>query len=223
MKLISVEQARALWLFNLSDLNPRGKATESSALAEIGKRYSFTVYPTPIDLVEAREKSLPLKFGLGTFKPKNGDAVIVDMLIYRDGIMADTRSSTADSTEFIRDLLTWSTTQFGFVDHETVVKTKSVISILHVSSDCSLPLINPKMAKFAELLTERVPGHPGATFEVGSIGFWADQALSNQPIPFRFERAAGEKFSENRYHSSAPLDTDVHLRTLQELEKILTK
>ena len=58
---------------------------------------------------------LPLQ---GAFAPTAREPVLVDLLIYRDGVIADTRSSTADSHAFIADLLEWAETEFDLLPHE---------------------------------------------------------------------------------------------------------
>lgn len=147
--------------------------------------------------------------------------MVIDLLIYRDGIVADTRSSTTDSHAFIADLLTWATKELGLVPYEGIVRNKYSLSDVHVSSEHSLALLNPKLVAFAKAITgsARIPG---ADFELGAIGFWADQNLPYQPVPFRFERVQAVSFSENRYYSSAPLETDAHLSLLDKLETLLT-
>lgn len=205
----------------MNDLNPRGKSSEKNALLEIGKKYDFSIGPNAADLVVAREKNQPIKYFQGSFKPKKGDAVGVDLLIYRDGIVADTRSSTDDSNAFVDDLLTWASSEFGLLPHAEVVRNKYFVSDVHVTSDHFLSVLNPKLVNFAKTITGGAK-IPGADFELGAIGFWPDQNLPYQPIPFRFERAQGFPFSDMRYYSQAPLETDVHLSLLEKLEALLT-
>lgn len=223
MKLISVEQARAVWLFPLTDLNPRGTAIEKDGLTEIRNRYEFAVAPGPAEIVAARETQQPLKYLQGSFTPKKRkEAITVDLLLYRDGIIADTRSSTTDSDEFIGDLLNWATKELGLLPHEEIVRSKGAVSSLYVTSAKPMSLLNPKLEAFSKILTENVSGqNSGAKLEFASFGFWPDQNLINPPAPFRFERAAGALFSENRYYSLAPINTEKHIDLLNELEKLL--
>lgn len=174
--------------------------------------------------MEAREKQQPLKYLQGSFTPKKRkEAITVDLLLYRDGIVADTRSSTADSDEFIADLLTWASNELGLLPHEDIVKSKGAISTVYFSSTHSMSLLNPKLEAFAKLLSDAVTGQSrGAKLEFASISFWPDQNIVSPPIPFRFERTAGAPFSENRYFSSAPTTTEKHIELLEALEKLLT-
>src|SRR5205823_6607519 len=113
MKLLSVNVARAIWLFPLTDLNPRGKASAKDGLLEIGARYNFAVRPTPLDLITARQKNEAVRFLGGVFAPPQKEPVSIDLEIYRDGVVANTRSNTADSSAFIEDLLIWLAKEFG--------------------------------------------------------------------------------------------------------------
>ncbi len=218
MKVLSVEQARTLWLFPLKELNPTGKAVEKNLLGGIGHRYGFTVVPTPLDIVASREKNDPLKYLHGGFT--FGDkSLTVDLLLYHDGIVVDTRSSTSDSDAFVDDLLTWAVNEFGLNQHQGIYKTKRYLSHLWVSFDRSLQLINPKLSGFAKSLNEVADGN--ATFELASLGFWPNPQGPAQLANFTLERSAKDPFASNRYFSGAPLQTDDHLRLLNELEKAL--
>lgn len=187
---------------------------------EIGRRYGFTVVPTPLEIVAAREKSDPLKYLHGSFTRSDGAAVTVDLLIYRDGIVADTRSSTSDSDAFISDMLTWGSEELGLFPHEGIVKTKRYLSNLWISCDSSLQLINPKIAGVAKSLSKKAYGTDNL-FELASLGFWPNPERQAQTANFMLERSAKDPFSVNRYFSSAPLETEAHLAILDELEKAL--
>jgi protein tyrosine phosphatase len=81
--------------------------------------------------------------------------------------------------------------------------------------------LNPKLRAFAKKLNKLVKGHETMAYETARIQFWSDLSVSSSPFPFRFERQEAIGFKENRYYSIAPLETDVHLELLNELEEIL--
>src|SRR6266852_4173269 len=124
MKLLSVTNARAMWIFSLADLNPRGKASENSALLDLGKRYSFVTSPSAADVITAKEKNEPIRYLGGTFAPPQRDPIRVDLLIYRNGVVADSRSSTADSELFLEDMFGLDSKEFGLLPHEGVSMRK---------------------------------------------------------------------------------------------------
>ena len=93
-----------------------------------------------------------------------------------------------------------------------------------VRTDKPLNSLNPKLNDFARRLTSLVEGHshhPFA-FETSGIMFGTDYTVVNPPGPFKFERVMNVQFSENRYYTAAPLQTDAHLKILEELESILS-
>ncbi len=223
MNLLSINQARSVWLFPLNDLNPRGKIIERDVVSEMATRYKFAKAPDVKEIVEAREKNKGLIFADGLFKSTSGEIINVTLTIYRDGLIADTRSSTIDSDNVLNEVLTWLQTDFGLLDYKSILVNKIYLSDVFVSMARSLDIINPKFKRFAEMLTAKVksPSAP-LKFEVGALGFWIDPAQKVPQVNFRLERAEGVPFSENRYYSIAPLETEEHLNTLSELENLLT-
>jgi hypothetical protein len=219
MKLVSVKQARAIWLINLIDLNPRGR-NMLALVQNIVNRYHFAQFPTK---PEELDLSKGVKFRWGTVQ-KNDVPINIDLTIYNDGFLADTRSSTNDSDAFLDEFLTYMAEEFNFVPYNEVIRTKSYVSELFVTTDKSLNTLNPKLEKFGKLITSFVKGHSHhpIAFETVGITFWTDQTITLPPGPFRFERVIDIPFAENRYYSAAPLQTESHLEVLEEFEKILS-
>jgi hypothetical protein len=92
-----------------------------------------------------------------------------------------------------------------------------------VQTDKLLNSLNPKLDSFTKRIASLIDGHShhSIAYETSGISFWTDPVLINSPTPFRFERVIDRPFAENRYYSVAPLQTDVHLEMLDELESIL--
>lgn len=57
-------------------------------------------------------------------------------------------------------------------------------------------------------------------FDFQGISLGTNPELSEKPLLIRFEREVNTVFSENRYFSSAPLETKDHLSLLESLETI---
>ena len=103
-----------------------------------------------------------------------------------------------------------------------MVRRKAYLSGLHVRSERRLAALNPRLDELASRLKSLLPTSPGATpFEATAITIGPDPDASDKPGAFRFERAVGAAWSENRYYSQAPLETDVHLEVLNEFEDLL--
>src|SRR2546421_4795962 len=105
MKLLSVLTARTIWLIEARELNPRGKNLRHTLIPALTERYGFLKYPPPdYDLrKEANEEGMV--FQGGNFKNSQGEAVMVNLTIFEDGIVAETRSSTTDTDDFLIDSL----------------------------------------------------------------------------------------------------------------------
>lgn len=222
MKLLSIQNARALWFLHLNDLNPRGRSVERNVFSEIAKRYSFTKVPSLVEIVEARQKNQPIQMLYGVFRAPSGEDVSISLQMYRDALFADTQSTTSDSEAFLNDMLGWLASELGLVDYKTIAIRKLYVSEMIVSLEKSLNMVNPKFSQFAKYLQEKTnTPFKNIGFELGSIGFWIDPAVKHHHVPFRLERQAEIDFSEDRYYSIAPLDTEEHLKALNSLEKLM--
>ena len=223
MKLLSVKQARAIWLIQLVDLNPRG-LNLLALIPPIATKYKFQLFPVKPDELGFGKETKEIKFSGGSFQKDPQHDIGVDLTLYNDGLVVDTRSSTDDSDAFLNEFLNWISTDFDLVPYQEIIRSKLYLSELWVQTDKSLNTLNPKLENFTKRLTSLIVGHGHhpIAFEISGITFWTDPSVINPPGPFRFERTIDIPFSENRYYSAAPLQTNVHLEMLTELESILS-
>ena len=222
MKLLSVKSARSIWLLNLGDLNPRGRAIDRDVLSELVKRYSFARGPDIKQIVEARKNNQPVVLEGGVFQAADRSVIDVSLSVYRDGLMADTRCSTSECDRFLDEILSWLHTDLGLLDYRTVKTKKLYVSELSVSTENSLNIINPALNRFAEILgTKVISPIQNIKYELGAIGFWIDPAQNPKHVHFRLEREEDVPFGDNRYYSIAPLETEQHFDVLALLENCL--
>ena len=223
MKLLSVKQARAIWLIQLVDLNPRG-LNLLTLIPHIVTKYKFQLFPVKPDELGFGKETKEIKFSGGSFQKDPQHDIGVDLTLYNDGLVVDTRSSTEDSDIFLSEFLNWISTEFDLVPYQDILRSKLYLSELWVQTDKSLNTLNPKLEQFAKRLTSLIVGHNHhhIAFESTGITFWTDPIVVNPPGPFKFERAENTPFSERRYYSAAPLQTNLHLEMLTELESILS-
>src|SRR3972149_5051326 len=81
MDLLSVMRARSIWLFDMNDLNPRGKNVENELFDWLKKSYSFSKSPSSLtDLDETKG----LAFTGGTFRAKEKTFLQVELRVYSD-------------------------------------------------------------------------------------------------------------------------------------------
>lgn len=216
MKIESVVRARSIWLFHSNDLNPYGLSLQK-LIPGLLERYRFVVAPSPKEALEAKEG---IHFRSGTFSKPDGTEIVVDLISYRDGVIADTRSSTEDSDRFLADLLGWTSSEFGLRPIAEIKVRKIYISEMFVTCDRPLERLNPKMRKFADAIAQYLPERGSPRFELSHIQFSVNPPTTpNQPASFRFELA--EPRAEGRYYTFAPLTSADHIKLLENLYSVL--
>jgi hypothetical protein len=229
MRLLNVKTAKSVWLIDLQDLNPTGHKIADDLIVWIKDRYSFdrhvfTDAPDPKGGSTAQADFHGMKFIAGKFDASDPDGliqppIIVNLEVYNDGFVAETFSSTRNGDKFIQDLLSSASETMGIRFDESLIRQKFYVSELHVKSDASLEMLNPRLKLFAEKLSKHVTRR--GPFQAASIGFWTDPGRNGGHITFSLERQAGKDFTQNRYFSSAPMPTELHFEFLEELENIL--
>ncbi len=221
MEILSVSVARSVWLFPVSDLNPHGRYSAREMIDFVAERYKFEKYPKSLAGVEPTDG---IKLEHGVFNGREGQPVAVAVTMYLDGVIAETRSSTADCDAFLDDCLMSLVTRFKFADYKDILRRKQYVSELYVRPQRSLSLFQDKLQRFADKLNSAVVGRESVSFHPAVLHFWNDPGSEGRPtIPFRFERAETFAFSENRYYTIAPLQTELHISLLNDLENILAE
>ena len=217
MNLLSVNLARSIWLGPMLDLNPRGASLSHILFQFLVDTYKFKKYPSPTEIVDL---SNGVKFQDGDFNIGNDFPILVNLSLHNDGVIADTHSSTNHSDAFLEEIYTRFCELFKMPNYQSVLRKKLHLSQVFVSTNKSLEIINPKLKQVSQYLANTV-GQGDRIFQLGGISFWPDQQDKFNPAPFTFERTINVPFSENRYYSAAPLQTDQHLELLDKLETIL--
>lgn len=219
MKLLSVNLARSLWFCHVADFNPKGLNVYPIIIPILVSSYKFKKYPSENEVID---ETKGVTFENGEFTNDEDITVNVNMTIYSDGLVVDTRSSTKDSDDFLVDILTRFHEELNMPIYDDVIKRRSYLSQLFISTHKSLELINPRLKEISNYLSENVLAGM-IPYETGGIHFWPDQTNVIKTSPFIFERTLNVPFSENRYFSAAPLKTDQHLELLIMLENILSE
>jgi hypothetical protein len=216
MELLNVLKAQSTWLFDVNDLNPRGKFFLPEMLDWFRERYNFLKAPSSVtDLDETKG----LAFKHGSFH-LGSDQLVVEVTIYNDGLLANSYSSTQATDIFLDDALCTAAQEFQLNYRDTMIRYKHHLSEVTARFDHSLMQLTPKLTAFAEKITAVHEHH--RIFEFTGILWGPDNSESAFKTPsFIVERKVGAPFSENRYYSKAPLHTDQHLALLGELDNLL--
>jgi hypothetical protein len=218
MKLLSVDTAQSWWYGPIRDFNPRGIAWFSVITPLLAKRYKLKF----ISPAETKTKPDNVKFQDGEFILKEGNQPIsISFTIFAGAVCAETSHSTEACDAFLTELFKVLQEEVGILPYTEIVREKKYYSQLWVSTEKTLNVLNPKLQKIATFLSKHVQHAETLKFEIGGLSFWPDQAAKFAPSPFIIERAAGIPFSENRYFSRAPLETDEHIELLKQIEAIL--
>jgi hypothetical protein len=214
MNVLFTGLARTIWLFEFALLNPTGMSLKG-VMEEIGKRYQFAKTPkNELDFDDQRS----LSFKSGTFLGQRKVPVLVSLNIYSDGIVADTMSSTDESTEFLADLAKWLSDTYGL----TVPKERKVNYLSQIDFQMETPLVdlNPRLSPFLRQAEGRMGTK--SPVEVVSIQFWTeDFGRPGTSAAVKIERKIPAAFSANHYFSQAPMSTRDHIALLNEFEALL--
>jgi len=216
MNLLSVNLARSIWLGPISDLNPMGINLPSVLFPFLVDTYKFRKAPSFADILDS---SKAWEFQDGVFNIEDEFSIKINVTIHNDGLVVDTFSSTIHSDAFLEDMLAKVSGFLKMPPYKSILKTKIYVSQLFVNTHADLQLLNPKLSSVCELLSTK---HENRVFQIGGLSFWTDQTEKFTPISFSFERALGFPFSENRYYSSAPLQTNQHIELLDKIEEVLS-
>jgi hypothetical protein len=213
MTILHVKTARAIWLVDARDLNPRG-IDMLPILTAIKDRYNFQGFPkTAEEMVETNPKGIV--FMNGSFAVGSSRHTIVKATIFGDGIVVDSALSTDFCEAFLADALTFLCSQFGLTYRSEMIHTKIYTSELIVQIDKDLTRLFAPLAAIRDQLNSLAGHH----FEPSGFGFSIDpQATTARPAPFTFEYETNKPRSQRRYYSSAPLRTDQHEDLLRQLE-----
>lgn len=215
MELLNVATARAAWLFDVNELNPRGKSFFSDLLDWLKDSYNFE--QTPSSSTDVDKDTKAWTFLRGTFQVADEIFVDVNLKIFIDGLVADTWSSTRHSAAFLEDVLRSASEEFHLVYKPETVRVKNYLSEINVRSTMNPLTINPKLGEFAEKIS-RLANHE---FEFGGLAFWPRQLTfpARDIASFCLERKLKTDRDEGKYFSRAPFHTDDHMRILEEIEQ----
>jgi hypothetical protein len=217
MRVLNVVSASSTWLFDIADLNPKGKSVFPEILEWLKDRYDFKVAPETVEGIEAKEG---LQFKKGAYQAREEVFVDVELSVFNDGFVAKSSSSTEDTDRFLDDVISSAVVDFNLTFDPGMIRRKLYLSELNIKLQQPIPNINRKLSAFASKLTK----DSGSTnpFEAGGLSFWTDVTNSvYKTPPFTIERRLNAPFNENRFYTKAPLQTTQHIEMLAEFEEIL--
>jgi hypothetical protein len=220
MKVLNPVAGRTTWLFEVADLNPKGKNIFPELVDWLKDNYHFSESPDPTSKPKP-EDNQGIVFKNGEFQAREEVFVKVDLTLFSDGLVANSSSSTEDTEKFLQSVMAEVVADFSLTFDPSMIRRKLFLSELNVRLDYPLQNLNPKLAPLAKRITETT-GYAASPFELGGLSFWTDStfAVTKTP-PFMIERKVNAPFSENRFYTKAPVQTQEHIDLLEELEGLL--
>lgn len=217
MQRSSVLLARAVAWVESSDLNPIGRVPYPRLAEALVQRYNFQTYPTK---AEDFDEAKGVVFAGGSA----GETVIEQAVIYSQGLVLDTRTSTDESKRVLEEALTWAAARFGLHFGPGLIRGWNFVSQVVFRSEMVLAMLHPAVQKLLKHVEAGVRGTDaeGLKYEVTNLGFNYDRLLrKNALVGFTIQRRVEQPFSEQKFFSEAPLPTDTHWKLLEEFEKDL--
>jgi hypothetical protein len=217
MEITAVMLARVVAFIEVQELNPKGKAYYPDIVAALVKKFNFQVYPTkPEDFDETKG----VRFAEGKFAGGTVDQV----QIFTHGLILDTRLSTDISEKLLYDTLVWVKSELGLHFDERMIKRKGYGSQLTFESEMKMSKLNPVVGNISEAISSKLSATMGqaVTYEPIALLFNLDQSVTKlMPGAFSIERRAEVPFSDKKYFSNAPLETQDHIELLKAFETFL--
>jgi hypothetical protein len=215
MQLAAVVLARVLAFVESIDLNPRGQVFYPQLVQGLVEKFGFIKFPQkPEDFNEQK--------GVEFIGGRWGDVGVEKVTIYQNGLLLDTRVSTAESTRILQEALYWAASTFGITYEPKMIRHFRYLSNLTFYSE--YPILSGVNSPVS-MLARRIGDSYGEL--TAEIAPWEPTALVIHPelidkkaqhAPFRIERRLETAFAENKYFSEAPFATDVHLALLEQFE-----
>lgn len=216
MRLAAMGLARSIWLFPNVEFNPKGLSL-MPCLQFLLEKYKFLKFPTGEELKSQQQ----YKFEDGIFSGPDGQPLWVSFSVYSDGVVADTRSSTDDTDNFLHELLTTLSQHFGFVPYEKIIRKKGYSSEVFVEMEEGFSVFTERFGSFLQEIQANVTTDNAIPFEVAGITFQQDPSKLNGTYAFKLERASNAPYKDRRYYSIAPMSTNKHVQMLEKLEAIV--
>lgn len=217
MKLSAVLLARYYGLIQIDDLNPDGTVYYPEVVSALVERYGFMKFPKTLEEFDGSK-------GIEFVGGKAGKYAIEKMVIYNSGIYVDTLANTTVSEAIWYDLMQWAVGKLGLAFRREMVSRAAYVSHVTFHSDVPVLAVNPMLSKFAKRVSDEVRANfkEDLEFEPTTVNISFDTLSTKFGVAnFSVQRREGVAFWENKYFSSAPLKTDVHLELLEEWEGML--
>lgn len=215
MQLAAVPLARYYGLVQIEDLNLGGGVYYPELTAALVERYGFVKYPTSLDEFDEDK-------GIEFIGGKSGKQVIEKLVILSSGIYLDTQRDTGTSERLWFEMMEWAVQKFGLTFKREMVKRCAYVSNITFHSDAPMLSTIPLFEQIGSITSSEVERNFGKRldYKPAAISITFDQLSTKLgTAPFTVQRREGVPFEDNKYSSTAPLKTEVHLDLLERWER----
>jgi hypothetical protein len=212
----TVLAAKSIWFLELRNINPRDRNLYRVIVPKLEQWYGFKA-------PQEFEEEKGVRFSGGEFSPSDGgdDLTGIELVIYNNGVVAKTSTSTEDSERFLEMLCLRLAKENTISYHPGMIRKKQYSSEVVARSDMQLllPLLPQLAPVYAALSRDIYAGR--SEFSWFGLVLDVDPLTPGKQVPFKFERRDTSSFTENLWYSHGPLSTIQHKSVLDALEKAL--
>ena len=216
MKLLSVISARSTWLFNLADLNPKGRLLFPQLTDALTEAYDFDDQPEGAPIAPGEPSQPGIKFKNGRFETNDGP-IRVALELFDDGIVAESAASTDVTNALVQHVIEWAVKSFDLSFDQSQVRERILGSELAVQFTPRLADAMKPLGAFAELLSNTSLNLPQQKYFPSGVTF----STAAGTAPFSIEKRANTSPEANIFYSKAMTDTKTHLSLLEQFERLL--
>jgi hypothetical protein len=214
MQVKAILLARAIALFDIGELNPGGKIFMLNVIGELVQRFQFQQFPrTP----EQFDEQKGIEFLDGHWNGVN----VSKLVIYFNGILLQTESSTADSQRIIDEALRWASEKFGLRYEPSMINSWKFLNTFSFTTDVPILEAHKAVSKLANGVSRAMGDIVKDELPYSAIRLDIDFDRYDRQTPLALltiQRKVDASFSSNRYLTEGPLPTDIHIKLLEEFE-----
>ena len=216
MKLVATELGQVLQLLVMEELRPYGGLVGVNVVKAIADHYRFAKKP---------EKAEDNEFTSGQAVIDGKEKEIIKLAWYPDGIVVQCRY-TEDAEIVFEDFMAWATREFNFRQPMTKrprTFASRVVVEFDIAIDQALIVFETMRSSFAAGLKAAYDIDAEVSLKDLGVGVDPLTPITGVIPEFTLERRAGIPYSQNRYFSYAPVQTQIHLDMLHKLEAAVVK
>ncbi len=226
MKIVSIEIGRATQPVVPDEMKPLGGSYVPENIRLVADRYGFAAQPSYDDTLSGGAK-----FGGGRLISAAKKINISELIIFSNAIQVSTNNTT-DADYVLDDILAWAKSMLGYREPQTklprLYESHIIVDFERDVDRILIPFESLRVG-FGGALTSTYGLQLPITLTSFGVGADPLQIAAQMPPPFPgvlkpefgLVRRLNHPYTEKRFFSLAPLQTEAHIVLLQEFESAL--